>query len=138
MSEPKEKRIEAKKRSSLKNSNYLTPEELAMLQKRNKRLSVNWAINLKSIDLKNIKTSFENDLKERNDVPVKKDPKFEEVRKKSIKNEFTLVKEMIKNKQIDDEELVQDSEISQNTLKNVEVGKTMDDSGSDSQSDNEE
>lgn len=138
MSEPKEKRIEAKKRSSLKNSNYLTPEELAMLQKRNKRLSVNWAINLKSIDLKNIKTSFENDLKERNDVPIKKDPKFEEVRKKSIKNEFTLVKEMIKNKQIDDEELVQDSEISQNTLKNVEVGKTMDDSGSDSQSDNEE
>lgn len=138
MSEPKEKQIEAKKRSSLKNSNYLTPEELAMLQKRNKRLSVNWAINLKSIDLKNIKTSFENDLKERNDVPIKKDPKFEEVRKKSIKNEFTLVKEMIKNKQIDDEELVQDSEISQNTLKNVEVGKTMDDSGSDSQSDNEE
>ena len=45
---------------------------------------------------------------------------------------------MLKNKQIDDEELVQDSEISQNTLKNVEVGKTMDDSGSDSQSDNEE
>ena len=138
MSEPKEKRIEAKKRSSLKNSNYLTPEELAMLQKRNKRLSVNWAINLKSIDLKNIKTSFENDLKEKNDVPIKKDPKLEEVRKKSIQNEFTLVKEMLKNKQIDDEELVQDTEISQNTLKNVEVGKTMDDSGSDSQSDNEE
>ena len=138
MSEPKEKQIEAKKRSSLKNSNYLTPEELAMLQKRNKRLSVNWAINLKSIDLKNIKTSFENDLKEKNDVPIKKDPKFEEVRKKSIQNEFTLVKEMLKNKQVDDEELVQDSEISQNTLKNVEVGKTMDDSGSDSQSDNEE
>ena len=100
MSEPKEKQIEAKKRSSLKKSNYLTPEELAMLQKRNKRLSVNWAINLKSIDLKNIKTSFENDLKEKNDVPIKKDPKFEEVRKKSIQNEFTLVKEMLKNKQI--------------------------------------
>lgn len=138
MSEQKDNRIQAKKRSSLRNSNYLTPEELAMLQKRNKRLSVNWAINLKSIDLKTIKTSFENDLKEKNDVSIKKDPKFEEVRKKSIKNEFTLVKEMLKNKQIDDEELTQDSEISQNTMKNVEVGKSVDDSGSNSQSDNEE
>ena len=127
-----------KKRSSLKMSNCLTEEELKALQKRYKRLSVNWDSSLKSIDLQTIKTSFEQIDKEKVDRCVKKDPKFEEVRKKSIQNEFTLVKEMLKNKQIDDEELVQDSEISQNTLKNVEVGKTMDDSGSDSQSDNEE
>ena len=129
-----------KKRSSLKMSNCLTPDELSQLQKRCKRLSVNWdaSLNLKSIDLKNIKTSFEQTDKVNVDKPPMKDPKFEEARKKSIKNEFTLVKEMMKNYKLDDEELTQDKEISQNTLKNLEVGKIPEDDNSNCQSDNEE
>ena len=43
---------------------------------------------------------------------------------------------MMKNKKIDDEELLQDKEISENTKKNLEVGKSGDDSNS--QSDNEQ
>lgn len=131
---------DVKKRSSLKMSNCLTPEELSQLQKRCKRLSVNWdaSLNLKSIDLKNIKTSFEQANKASVDKPPKKDAKFEEARKKSIKNEFTLVKEMMKEHKIDEEELTQDKEISQNTLKNLEVGKIPEDNNSNSQSDNEE
>ena len=125
-----------KKRSSLKMSNCLTEEELKALQKRYKRLSVNWDSSLKSIDLKTIKTSFEQIDKEKVDKNVKSDHKFEEARRKSIKNEFTLVKEMMKNKKIDDEELLQDKEISENTKKNLEVGKSGEDSNS--QSDNEE
>ena len=125
-----------KKRSSLKMSNCLTKEELKALQKRYKRLSVNWDSSLKSIDLKTIKTSFEKIDKEKVDKDVKAERKFEEARRKSIKNEFTLVKEMMKNKKIDDEELEQDKEISENTKKNLEVGKSGDDSNS--QSDNEE
>ena len=125
-----------KKRSSLKISNCLTKEELKALQKRYKRLSVNWDSSIKSIDLKAIKTSFEKIDKEKADKDVKAERKFEEARRKSIKNEFTLVKEMMKNKKIDDEELVQDKEISENTKKNLEVGKSGDDSNS--QSDNEE
>ena len=125
-----------KKRSSLKMSNCLTKEELQALQKRYKRLSVNWDSSIKSIDLKTIKTSFEKIDKEKVDKDVKAERKFEEARRKSIKNEFTLVKEMMKNKKIDDEELVQDKEISENTKKNLEVGKSGDDSNS--QSDNEE
>ena len=125
-----------KKRSSLKMSNCLTKEELKALQKRYKRLSVNWDSGIKSIDLKTIKTSFERIDKEKVDKDVKAERKFEEARRKSIKNEFTLVKEMTKNKKIDDEELVQDKETSENTKKNLEVGKSGDDSNS--QSDNEE
>ena len=125
-----------KKRSSLKMSNCLTKEELKALQKRYKRLSVNWDSSIKSIDLKTIKTSFEKIDKEKVDKDVKAERKFEEARRKSIKNEFTLVKEMMKNKKIDDEELGQDKEISENTKKNLEVGKSGDDSNS--QSDNEE
>ena len=125
-----------KKRSSLKMSNCLTKEELKALQKRYKRLSVNWDSSIKSIDLKTIKTSFEKIDKEKVDKDVKAERKFEEARRKSIKKEFTLVKEMMKNKKIDDEELGQDKEISENTKKNLEVGKSGDDSNS--QSDNEE
>ena len=45
---------------------------------------------------------------------------------------------MMKNYKLDDEELTQDKEISQNTLKNLEVGKIPEDDNSNCQSDNEE
>ena len=66
-----------KKRSSLKMSNCLTKEELKALQKRYKRLSVNWDSSIKSIDLKAIKTSFEKIDKEKVDKDVKAERKFE-------------------------------------------------------------
>ena len=117
-----------KKRSSLKMSNCLTEEELKALQKRYKRLSVNWDSSLKSIDLQTIKTSFEQIDKEKVDRCVKKDPKFEEARRKSIKNEFTKVKEMLKDYDLY-EDLEADRDITlQNTKMNYEVGKLSTDS----------
>ena len=55
---------------------------------------------------------------------------------KEASGNITQMDDIIKNKKIDDEELLQDKEISENTKKNLEVGKSGDDSNS--QSDNEQ
>ena len=50
-----------------------------------------------------------------------KHQKFVENRKKSIKNEFSIVKELMKNKNII-EEVDMDDEVKKNTDKNVQIG----------------
>lgn len=135
MTDKEEKPICAKKRSSLKMSIPLNPEELAQLQKRTKRLSVNWdtALNFKSGELNKIKTSFQNE-----DHQAKSDNDFKEARRKSIKGEFSLVKEMFKNKQIEEETAEEeDEEIAKNTQKNIEVGKIQETTSEKSDSDSE-
>ena len=74
---------------------------------------------------------------------AEKHQKFVESRKKSIKNEFSLVKEMMKNKNIIEEEDI-DEEVKKNTDKNVQIGhealneEESESSSSSKSSDNEE
>jgi uncharacterized cupredoxin-like copper-binding protein len=113
------------KRSSLKNNSNLTPEEIEKLKSKSKRLSVNFntSVNLTNFDMakKHVtiaKVSFE----------AEKNNKFKENRRKSVKNEFTLVKEMLKNSEIQNE--IEDDEI---TKKNTKLNEKHDTSpGTDS------
>ena len=107
------------KRSSLKQRNPLDINDI-MKYKNKKRNSVSWNMGVRSFNLDQIKANFEKEENSKKDN--KSQEKFNEQRRKSIKNEFTLVKElMLKNKGI--EEIEYDDEIKVNTEKNVEFGK---------------
>lgn len=115
-----------RKRSSLKTNNSLFPQEVD--KKKSKRMSVNWNVDLKNLNYQEMKISFNV-----NNESVKKTStfgkeKFIETRKKSIKNEFTKVKEMLKDYDLY-EDLEADRDITlQNTKMNYEVGKLSTDS----------
>ena len=123
------------RRSSLKthDANQL---ESAALKVKNKRNSVSWGQS-NTFQFKAMKAMFQ----ESNDVnrPSKDEAKhkqFLESRKKSIKNEFSIVKEMMKNnKNMMEEEDDEDDEVKENTDKNVKIGKeALNDESSDSSS----
>ena len=115
-----------RKRSSLKTNNSLFPQEVD--KKKSKRMSVNWNVDLKNLNYQEMKISFNV-----NNESVKKTStfgkeKFIETRKKSIKNEFTKVKEMLKDYDLY-EDLEADRDITlKNTKMNYEVGKLSTDS----------
>ena len=107
------------KRSSLRQRNPLDINDI-MKYKNKKRNSVSWNMGVRSFNLDQIKANFEKEENSKKDN--KSQEKFNEQRRKSIKNEFTLVKElMLKNKGI--EEIEYDDEIKVNTERNVEFGK---------------
>jgi cobalamin biosynthesis protein CobT len=119
------------KRSSLKNNSNLTPEEIEKLKAKSKRLSVKWnsSANLTYLDLSQKKVT------NKVSCDSEKNKKFLENRRQSVKNEFTLVKEMLKNTDIQNE--LEDDEI---TKKNTKLNEKHDTSpGTDSsESSNEE
>ena len=133
------------KRSSLKNSTPLNVNDFAKIQHKNKRNSVSWNVNT-NMDIKEIKPIFhvdngEDKGRKMSDFGVQSNilhKKFEEARKRSIKNEFSFAKELLKNKplveEIDQENL---EEIKVNTEKNKEVGKLVDDKNSNSENSDE-
>ena len=107
------------KRSSLKQRNPLDINDI-MKYKNKKRNSVSWNMGVRSFNLEQIKANFEKVENSKKDNESQE--KFNEQRRKSIKNEFTLVKEMtMKNKGI--EEIEDDDEIKVNTERNIEFGK---------------
>ena len=107
------------KRSSLKQRNPLDINDI-MKYKNKKRNSVSWNMGVRSFNLNQIKANFDNIENSKKDNESQE--KFNEQRRKSIKNEFTLVKEMMmKNKGI--EEIEDDDEIKVNTERNIEFGK---------------
>ena len=113
------------KRSSLKNNSNLTPEEIEKLKSKSKRLSVNFntSVNLTNFDMSKQKVTIE-----KVSFEPEKNNKFKENRRKSVKNEFTLVKEMLKNSDIQNE--IEDDEI---TKKNTKLNEKHDTSpGTDS------
>ena len=123
------------RRSSLKthDANQL---ESAALKVKNKRNSVSWGQS-NTFQFKAMKAMFQ----ESNDInkPSKDEAKhkqFLESRKKSIKNEFSIVKELMKNnKNMMEEEDDEDDEVKENTDKNVKIGKeALNDESSDSSS----
>lgn len=122
------------KRSSLRNNNLMTPEELEILKKKSKRNSVNWngdvnLVNDTKKKLENISlTPIVKGNSEKN--------KFNEARRRSVHNEFTLVKEFLKKENFEDsdDETISKEEIEKtekNTKLNVEVGKNMSDNETD-------
>ena len=118
------------RRSSLKS--YNQSEKLDhnnLLQVKTKRNTVSWGQS-NTFQFKAMKAMFQ----ESNDIAkVKKDTEehrqFVETRKKSIKNEFSLVKELMQQKQYiidedEDEENEEDNnEVIKNTNINLEIGK---------------
>ena len=111
------------KRSSLKYSNPLNSNDILNYNNNSKkRNSVSWNLNA-GLAFKGLK--FDN-LKEETKTPesIEKKKKFENIRRQSVKNEFSMVKELMKQKQINiDEEISDDEEIKKNTNKNIELAK---------------
>ena len=115
-----------RKRSSLKTNNSLFPQEVN--KKKSKRMSVNWNVDLKNLNYQEMKISFNVSNESVKKTSTFGKEKFIETRKKSIKNEFTKVKEMLKDYDLY-EDLEADRDITlQNTKMNYEVGKLSTDS----------
>ena len=134
--EAKPTKIVGARRSSLKSSdtNKLDPDSL--LKVKNKRNSVSWGQS-NTFQFKAMKAMFQEskDIDKPSKEKDEKHQKFVENRKKSIKNEFSIVKELMKNKNniIDEEDL--DDEVKKNTDKNVQLGKDALEEESESSSD---
>ena len=119
------------KRSSLKTANIMDANEILNYSKK-KRNSVSFQLG-GNFKYKELRAKFE-DIKQEATNPIKK-KNFLDARKKSIKNEFALVKEMLKNnKEVIEEDESESEELKENTDKNVKVGKEYEDSESDSRS----
>ena len=109
------------KRSSLKNSKPMNPNEILAYSK--KRNSVSWKIG-SNLNFPEVRAKFDID---NNKKENEHDKKFKEARRKSIKNEFSLVKELLKNnKEI--MEIENEDDIKENTHRNEHI---KDDSDSD-------
>ena len=143
--EVKPTKIVAARRSSLKSSDTnakLDPESLLKL--KNKRNSVSWGQS-NTFQFKAMKAMFQEskEVDKPSKETIEKHQKFVEFRKKSIKNEFSIVKEMMKNNKVIEEEEM-DEEVKKKTDKNVQIGhnalneESESESQSSSGSDNEE
>ena len=131
------------RRSSLKatdSGSKLDPQNLLKI-KGGKRHSVSFGQS-NTFQFKAMKAMFQESYDA--DKPKKSNEeehkKFVETRKKSIKNEFSLVKELMKkNKNIIEEVEDWDEEVKKNTDKNVQIGheNLNEESGSSGGSDNE-
>ena len=141
--EAKPSKIVKERRSSLKThdpNSKLDPEALNKL--KNKRNSVSWGQS-NTFQFKAMKAMFteSTDVNQPKKETEEKHQKFLESRKKSIKNEFSIVKELMKNNKniIEEDEL--DEKIKKNTNKNVKIGKDAlnedSESGSSSSSESE-
>ena len=112
MSENKENKP---KRSSLKNSKPMNPNEILAYSK--KRNSVSWKIG-SNLNFPEVKAKFDIEKKEENEH----DKQFKEARRKSIKNEFSLAKELLKNnKEILEIENEENDDIKENTHRNEHI-----------------
>ena len=135
-------KITACRRSSLKTQD--TNYDTAKLEKKAKRNSVSWGQS-NTFQFKAMKAMFteSTDLQKLPKEEEQKHQEFIENRRKSIKNEFSLVKEMLaKNKNIiEEEEEETNDEVKKNTNKNIKIGHKAlneEDSGSSSSSESQE
>ena len=137
-----EKPQKAPRRSSLKGGNSgdkLDPNNLLKL-KKGVRHSVSFGQS-NTFQFKAMKAMFEesHDVNKPKKMAQEEHNKFLESRKKSIKNEFSLVKELMKqNKNMIEELEDSDEEVKKNTDKNVKIGhENLNEESSSSSSDNE-
>ena len=111
------------RRSSLKFNDNTKGDPKTLLQKKVKRNSVSWG-NSNTFQFKSMKTMFQEtkDFKKSSKETEKKHKDFIENRKKSIKNEFLIVKELMKKKMVEENEDELDDEVTKNTKKNIKIG----------------
>ena len=125
------------RRSSLKPSD--TSNKLGVNIKGNKRHSVSFGQS-NTFQFKAMKAMFQDsqDAEKSKNLNEKEHKQFVENRRKSIKNEYAMVKELMKkNKDIIEEADDYDEEVKKNTNKNVEIGKKgLDEDSSSSSSSN--
>ena len=132
--EPPKKKLIENRRSSLKTSDN-NPQDLLKL--KNKRHSVSWGKS-DTFQFKQMKATFQEskDVEIPNKEKELKHKEFVENRRKSIKDEFSIVKEALKKNIIeeeDDEET--NDELKKNTDQNVKLGhEAMNEEDSDSNS----
>ena len=111
----------------------------ALMKLKEKRNSVSWGQS-NTFQFKAMKAMFQesSDIDKPKKETEEKHKQFIESRKKSIKNEFSIVKELMKNKNIIEEDEL-DDEVKNNTDKNVKMGKDAfnEESESSSSSNNE-
>ena len=132
----------APRRSSLKGNKPIDPNQLLKF-KKGVRHSVSFGQS-NTFQFKAMKAMFEesHDAAKPKKITTEEHNKFVESRKKSIKDEFSIVKEMMKNNKEMLEELEDsDEEVKKNTDKNVKIGHEAlneeNSSESDNSSDNE-
>ena len=140
-SKVQEEKKPAPRRSSLKTSDTgskLDPQNL--LKIKGKRHSVSFGQS-NTFQFKSMKAMFQesHDVDKPKKSNEEEHKKFIESRKKSIKNEFSLVKELMKqNKNIIEEIEDSDEEVKKNTDKNIKIGhENLNEESSSSSSDNE-
>ena len=106
------------KRSSLKNSNPLNEKEIMNYGK--KRNSVSFQIG----NVLQFKANFVG--VEDKKIDDEHEKKLKKARRKSIKNEFQITKDLLKNdKEIQEIENEDFEEIQENTNKNINIGKEL-------------
>ena len=116
------------RRSSLKMHNprnKMDPQNLVVSLKGNKRHSVSFGQS-NTFHFKAMKAMFQesHDVENSKKLNDEEHKQFVENRRKSIKNEFSMVKELMKkNKDINDEINDSDEEAKKNMNKNIEIGK---------------
>ena len=113
------KSVKEARRSSLKNSE--SKPQGALLKLKEKRNSVSWGKS-DTFQFKQMKATFQ----ESKDVDDKeketKHKEFVENRRKSIKDEFSLVKEALKKKIIEEDDEETNDELKKNTENNIKLG----------------
>ena len=136
MSEQPKKKLTEGRRSSLKTSDN-NPQNL--INVKGKRHSVSWGKS-DTFQFKQMKATFQEskDVEIPDKAKETKHKEFVENRRKSIKDEFSLVKEALKKSIIeeeDDEET--NDEVKKNTDKNIKLGQeAMDEESESSESEN--
>lgn len=125
------------RRSSLKNRQPLKFSPDAIMKEKNKRNSVSWGKS-NTFEFKAMKAMFKEgeDLNKKETAEDKeKHQQFLKNRKASIKNEFSLIKELMKkNAQPIIEEEENDEEAKNNMKKNIEIAKMVNDDSESSKS----
>ena len=113
------KNLKETRRSSLKNTE--SKPQGALLKIKEKRNSVSWGKS-DTFQFKQMKATFQ----ESKDVDDKeketKHKEFVENRRKSIKDEFALVKEALKKKIIEEDDEETNDELKKNTENNIKLG----------------
>ena len=107
------------KRPSLKTEEINSQTNPNLINSKDKRNSVSWG-NCNNFEFKSKNAMFQEG--EKTSIPTKKaeekHKEFTENRKKSIRDEFSLVKEMMKIKNLNEEDDI-DEEVKKNTDKNI-------------------
>ena len=100
-------------------------DQASLLKLKTKRNSISWG-NSDTFQFKAMRATFEEskDINEKsnNEEEGEKHKQFVETRRRSIKNEFLLVKEFVKNKMVEEGEDEIDEEVKKNTDTNIKNG----------------